>query len=135
MKTLLPQRFVKIGFAALMLASVSSFTAMSTQSVVAQSADNIAGKWFMNANGYQFSLIINQEGSDITGSMQPTNNDEPTTNIRGTVSGRKITFQRNAVDGSWRQQYTGWLFEKNRQGAAGTFSHNGMPEYGWYIKK
>jgi hypothetical protein len=46
---------------------------------------------------------------------------------------RKFKFNRTRP-GDFVQEYTGWLFEKDHPDVdmAGTFSHNGVNEYGWY---
>lgn len=54
--------------------------------------------------------------------------------IVGTVKGRHITFTRTR-SGVFVQKYDGWVFEKPYQKMdemAGTFSHNGVNQYGWY---
>jgi len=59
---------------------------------------------------------------------------EPADEIVGTVKGRHIVFTRTRP-GSFVQKYDGWFFEKPYKlfrEMAGTFSHNGVNEYGWY---
>jgi hypothetical protein len=99
--------------------------------VVPAAAENFSGGWSMNANGWTFDLYIEQRGNEITGRMIPTNSSNPTSKISGSVNGRKINFIRiNA-----KQEYEGYLFERDRGTMAGRFSHQGQMIYGWYARR
>ena len=54
--------------------------------------------------------------------------------IAGTVKDRHIVFTRTR-SGSFVQTYNGWFFQKSYQKfgeMAGTFSDDGVNQYGWY---
>src|SRR5262245_42710704 len=67
-------------------------------------ADDFSGAWVMNANGWKFTLKIEQKDDTVTGTMTGINNDQ-TSKIEGKVSGNKITFTRVGEG----QEYEGYL--------------------------
>ena len=98
-------------------------------------ADDFSGTWVMNANGWKFTLKIEQKDDAVTGTMTGINNDQ-TSKIEGKVDGNKITFTR--VDGG--QEYEGYLLnddptgKANNQDVAGTAKTGGVT-FGWYAKR
>src|SRR5580698_5860788 len=67
-------------------------------------ADDFSGAWVMNANGWKFTLKIEQKDDTVTGTMTGINNDQ-TSKIEGKVNGNKITFTRVGVG----QVYEGYM--------------------------
>jgi hypothetical protein len=96
-------------------------------------ADDFDGKWVMNANGWKFTLTIEQKGDTVTGTMTGINNDQKS-NIEGTVKGNEITFTRDG------QEYRGYLLnddptgKANNQVMAGIFK-SGDNRAGWYATR
>jgi hypothetical protein len=100
--------------------------------VVPAGAQNFSGGWFMDANGWTFNLIIQQNGNQITGSMQAINSNNPASNISGSANGRAIAFTRLSNN----QFYEGYLFERNSGNMAGKFCHQGQIKCGgWYARR
>jgi len=98
-------------------------------------AEDVSGTWVMNANGWKFTLKIEQKDDAITGTMTGINHDQ-SSKIEGKVSGNKITFTR--VDEG--QEYEGYLLnddptkKANDQAVAGT-AKAGDVTFGWYATR
>lgn len=99
--------------------------------------DDFSGAWVMNANGWKFTLKIEQKDDTVTGIMTGINNDE-TSKIEGKVNGNKITFTRTGNgDG---QRYEGYLLnddpanKENNQAVAGIAKAGNVP-FGWYATR
>ncbi|MEO0970301.1 MAG: hypothetical protein AAFX80_18725 [Cyanobacteria bacterium J06639_18] len=92
---------------------------------------------YINANGYEGSLKISglipsSPGYKFTAKL--TMQGEPTDEIvNGRCRNRNVTFTRKRV-GAWTQNYNGWIFKRGAYSMAGTFSHNGSVQYGWYAR-
>ena len=91
----------------------------------------------INANGYEGTLKISaltpiSPGYKFTARL--TMQGEPTDQI---VDARcrngNVLFTRRRA-GAWTQKYSGWIFGRGTYAMAGTFSHNGSSQYGWYAK-
>ena len=52
-------------------------------------ADDFDGSWIMNANGWKFTLKLEQKGDVVTGTMTGINNDQKST-IEGKIVGNEI---------------------------------------------
>lgn len=99
-------------------------------------AENFSGGWFMNANGWTFSLQIEQSGSKLTGTMRAINSNNPNSAIEGHITGNKIVFYRTNPELRTPQEYEGFLFSKGGgQAMAGKFSHENQWDYGWYATR
>jgi hypothetical protein len=98
-------------------------------------ADDFSGNWVMNANGWKFTLKIEQNDDTVTGTMTGINNDQ-TSKIEGKVSGNKITFTRVGEG----QEYEGYLLnddptqKANNQAVAG-IAKSGDTSFGWYATR
>jgi hypothetical protein len=98
-------------------------------------ADDFGGTWVMNANGWKFTLKIEQKCDAVTGTMTGINNDQ-TSKIEGKVSGNKITFTRVGEG----QEYEGYLLnddptkKANEQAVAG-IAKSGDTSFGWYATR
>jgi hypothetical protein len=98
-------------------------------------ADDFSGTWVMNANGWKFTLKIEQKDDTITGTMTGINNEQ-TSKIEGKIEGNKITFTR-VCEG---QEYEGYLLnddptkQANNQAVAGTAKTGGVT-FGWYANR
>jgi hypothetical protein len=98
-------------------------------------AEDFSGSWVMNANGWKFTLKIEQKDDEVTGTMTGINNDQ-TSKIEGKVSGTKITFTRVGEG----QEYEGYLLNDdptkkgNDQAVAGV-AKAGEVTFGWYATR
>ena len=99
-------------------------------------ADDFSGAWVLNANGWKFTLKIEQKDDAITGTMTGINNDQ-VSKIEGKVSGNKITFTRVGEG----QEYEGYLLnddptkKANEQAVAGVGKKTDDTRFGWYAKR
>jgi hypothetical protein len=97
--------------------------------------DDFSGVWVMNANGWKFTLKIEQNDDTVTGTMTGINNNQ-TSKIEGTVSDNKITFTRVGEG----QEYEGYLLNDDptkrakNQAVAGT-AKTGEVSFGWYATR
>ena len=87
---------------------------------------NVAGSWNMVANvDYSFTLVLNQDGETITGSMIPIAPAGATQTVSGTIDENdKITFGRSNGSVVY-QTYTGSLTGGGST-MSGTFTHVGV---------
>ncbi len=98
-------------------------------------AEDFSGAWVMNANGWKFTLKIEQKEGTVTGTMTGINNDQ-TSKIEGKVDGNKITFSRVGEG----QEYEGYLLnddptkKASDQAVAGT-AQGGDVKFGWYATR
>ena len=98
-------------------------------------ADDFSGTWVMNANGWKFTLKIEQKDDMVTGTMTGIKTTK-TSKIEGKVSGNKITFTRMAEG----QEYEGYLLnddptkQANNQAVAG-IAKAGDVSFGWYATR
>jgi hypothetical protein len=98
-------------------------------------ADDFSGAWVMNANGWKFTLKIEQKDGTVTGTMTGINNDQ-TSKIEGKVNGNNITFTRVGEG----QEYEGYLLNNdptqkgNNQAVAG-IAKAGHVSFGWYATR
>jgi len=96
-------------------------------------ADDFSGAWVMNANGWKYTLKIEQKDDTVTGTMTGINN-EGSNKIEGKVNGNKITFTREG------QEYEGYLLNDdptkkgNNQAVAG-IAKSGDVRFGWYATR
>src|SRR5262249_13440650 len=98
-------------------------------------ADDFSGAWVMNANGWKFTLRIEQQDGTVTGTMPGINNHQ-TSQIEGKVSGNKITFTRVAEG----QEYEGYLLnddptKKGTNQAVAGVAQAGHVRFGWYATR
>ena len=98
-------------------------------------ADDFGGAWVLNANGWKFTLKIEQKDDTVTGTMTGINNDQ-SSKIEGKVSGNKITFTR--VDEG--QEYEGYLLnddptKKGNDQAVAGIAKAGDASFGWYATR
>src|SRR4051812_30329715 len=98
-------------------------------------AEDFGGAWVMNANGWKFTLKIEQMDDTITGTMTGINNDQ-TSKIEGKVSGNKITFTRVGEG----QEYEGYLLnddptKKAADQAVAGVAKSGDTTFGWYATR
>jgi hypothetical protein len=97
-------------------------------------ADDFDGNWVMNANGWKFTLKLEQKGDSISGTMTGINNEQKST-VEGKVNGIEITFTRDNG-----QEYRGYLLaddptgKANKLAIAGVFKA-GDGQYGWYAER
>jgi hypothetical protein len=97
-------------------------------------AGDFDGAWIMNANGWTFTLKIEEKDGNITGTMTGINNEQ-TSKIEGKITGNEITFKR---DGD--QEYRGFLLvddptgKTNKLTIAGILKA-GVTEAGWTAKR
>ena len=105
------------------------------------------GTWNLYVNGYKGELYLKQEGNRISGWMgvNGVNLDHDT--IAGTVNGNEIRFTRSDPSLPRPQEYHGFLLphdnpqiepRRRMTGAdaiAGTFSHQGEWNGGWYATR
>src|SRR5437763_652483 len=97
-------------------------------------AGDFDGAWIMNANGWTFTLKLEQKDDAITGTMTGINNDQKST-LEGKIKGNEITFTRDNG-----QEYRGYLFvddptgKTNKLTMAGIFK-GGDDHAGWYAKR
>ena len=110
--------------------------AMSIALVVGASAQagDFDGTWIMNANGWTFTLKLEQNDDAIKGTMTGINNDQTST-VEGKIKGNEIIFTRDNG-----QEYRGFLFvgdptdKTNKLTVAGIFK-SGDDNAGWYLKR
>jgi hypothetical protein len=101
----------------------------------AASAEDFSGAWVMNANGWKFTLKVEQNGDTVTGTMTGINNDQ-SSKIEGKVSDNKITFTRVGEG----QEYEGYLLNDNPtkkasdQAVAG-IAKAGDVTFGWFATR
>ena len=98
-------------------------------------AEDFSGTWVMNANGWKFTLKIEQDSDKITGTMTGINNDQ-TSKIEGKVDGNKITFTRVGEG----QEYEGYLLnddptKKATDQAVAGIAKAGDVSFGWYATR
>jgi hypothetical protein len=98
-------------------------------------ADNFSGAWVMNANGWMFTLKIEQKDDTLTGTMTGINNDQ-TSKIEGKVRSNKITFTRVGEG----QEYEGYLLnddptKKANEHAVAGIAKAGDVSFGWYATR
>jgi len=98
-------------------------------------ADDFSGTWVMNANGWKFTLKIEQKDDTVTGTMTGINNDQ-TSKIEGKVDGNKITFTRVGEG----QDYEGYLLnddptKKAIDQAVAGIAKTGDVSFGWYATR
>jgi hypothetical protein len=103
--------------------------------VASARAEDMSGAWVMNANGWKFTLKIEQNDDTITGTMTGINNDQ-TSKIEGKVSGNKITFTRVGEG----QEYEGYLLnddptKKATDQAMAGIAKSGDASFGWYATR
>ena len=93
-----------------------------------------------NGNGYTGSIGLQDNGIstkvDGAGLYQFETTmraaGEPADKVVGTCKNRHLVFTRTRA-GQFTQVYDGWIFEKggDLREVAGTFSHNGVSQYGF----
>ena len=97
----------------------------------------LSGEWRMNANGWIFTLDLQESGNKFEGVMKPLNHQSYDTRVVGTIhEDGKADFARY-ISGDNVQHYVGYIFrgvEKHR-GIAGSFTHNGPQHYGWFAER
>src|SRR5262245_15260739 len=98
-------------------------------------ADDFSGAWVMNANGWKFTLKIEQKDDTVTGTMTGINNNQ-TSKIEGKVDGNRITFTRVGEG----QEYEGDLLndDRTRKGANQAVAGMAKPGhvgFGWYATR
>ena len=98
-------------------------------------ADDFSGTWVMHANGWKFTLKIEQKDDTVTGTMTGINNDQ-TSKIEGKVDGNKITFTRVGEG----QDYEGYLLnddptKKAIDQAVAGIAKTGDVSFGWYATR
>src|SRR5262245_20071080 len=98
-------------------------------------ADDFSGTWVMNANGWKFTLKIEQKDDTVTGTMTGINNDQ-TSKVEGKVNGNKITFTRVGEG----QEYEGYLLsddptKKAIDQAVAGIAKAGDVSFGWYATR
>jgi hypothetical protein len=86
----------------------------------------------MNANGWKFTLKIEQKDDTVTGTMTGINNDQ-SSKIEGKVNGNKITFTRVGEG----QEYEGHLLnddptKKGNELAVAGIAKSGDVSFGWF---
>jgi len=120
-----------LGFSGLFSASLL----FSSTVIGADLCENLHGKRIaVDANGYEgttwgVSLKKEQDGSfSFDDVMQMAG--ESADKVMGRCKDRHIVFTRKR-EGSFEQVYDGWIFEKGGYKMAGTFSHNGLRQWGW----
>ncbi len=96
------------------------------------SAQDISGTWKIWANhagqDRAIEVQLRQSGTRLEGAVSGAN--QP---LSGTVNGRTIEFTRSGGGLRAPQQFRGYLFQAGSPATmAGTFSHDGVWEYGWY---
>jgi len=97
-------------------------------------AGDFEGAWIMNANGWTFTLKLEEKDGAVTGTMTGINNDQRNT-VEGKINGKEITFKRDNG-----QEYVGYLLvddptgKTNKLVMAGTFKA-GEDQCGWYAKR
>ncbi|MCK5812874.1 MAG: hypothetical protein KAH03_01395 [Cocleimonas sp.] len=98
-------------------------------------ASDFNGMWKGEANGVYIVLSITQNGNKISGTYDiPTNKKFRASKITGTISGRKISFQRR--DELGYQNYTGYLSTDPANTISGTFYDLGWKKnYPWSLQK
>ena len=97
---------------------------------------NVAGSWNMVANvDFSFTLVLNQDGETITGSMVPIAPAGPTQTISGTIDADdKITFGRSNGSVVY-QTYTGSI-SGGGSTMSGTFTSVGVAgSFAWSATK
>lgn len=98
-------------------------------------ADDFSGTWILNANGWKFTMKIEQKEDSITGILTGINNEQMS-KIEGKVSGNKITFTRIGEG----QEYEGYLLnddptKKSSDQAVAGIAKAGETSFGWYAKR
>jgi hypothetical protein len=97
-------------------------------------AGDFVGTWIMNANGWTFTLKLEETAGAVTGTMQGINNNQTST-VKGKIRGKGITFRRDHF-----QEYVGYLLvddptgKTNEPTIAGIFKSGG-DQAGWYAKR
>lgn len=109
-----------------------SFGKLACLASLVLSAQDISGTWKIWANGAgedrAMQIQFRQSGNQLEGTIAGTN--QP---ITGTANGRAIDFTRSGGGLRTPQKYKGYLFQAGTPVTmAGTFSHEGVWEYGWY---
>jgi hypothetical protein len=93
----------------------------------------------LDANGFHATVgpngidLVNQNNT-LTFKTTANFTNEPVDPVQGQCKDRHITFTRTR-QGSFVQAYDGWIFEKEGEQMAGTYSNNGQAaSRGWYAK-
>ena len=125
-------------FAFLALASIFLSCAPTAMAQRSNSCAQLGNRTlYINANGYEGTLKISglipiSPGYKFTARL--TIQGEPTDEIvDGRCRNRNVLFTRRRA-GAWTQKYDGWILQQGTYGIAGTFSHNGSLQYGWYAR-
>jgi hypothetical protein len=98
-------------------------------------ADDFRGAWMLNANGWTFTLKIEQKDDTVTGTLAGINNNQ-SGKIAGKVNGNRIIFSRVGTG----QEYEGYLLnddpmkKANNQAVAGIGKVGGV-SFGWYATR
>ena len=103
--------------------------------VASARADDFSGAWVMNANGWKFTLKIEQKDDTVTGTMTGINNDQ-SSKIEGKINGNKITFTRVGEG----QDYEGYLLnddptKKGNDQAVAGIAKSGDVSFGWFATR
>jgi hypothetical protein len=103
--------------------------------ISAVQASDFNGIWKGEANGFYVVISIIQNGNKISGTYDyPPNKNFRPSKITGTISGRKIVFQRRDELGD--QDYTGYLNTGSANVISGTFfSLRSKKNYPWSVRK
>lgn len=92
---------------------------------------NFTGKWTAQANGTGVEMHLWQNGSAVTG-YAIDQRAGVRSELQGTVSGKEIRFARSGGGLRVAQEYRGYHFDAGPAAMAGTFSHDGNWNNGWY---
>jgi|GEM_PF-1950980 hypothetical protein len=103
-----------------------------TLATVAGFAQSIAGKWEINAGGNKGVLIIEQDGSSLTGYYRMLSPNDGECALRGTIQNGEVQFTRVGDQRRGEQHYRGFLFARDASTMAGTYSGRGERDSGWY---
>ena len=83
-----------------------------TLATVAGFAQSIAGKWEINAGGNKGVLIIEQDGSSLTGYYRMLSPNDGECALRGTIQNGEVQFTRVGDQRRGEQHYRGFLFAR-----------------------
>ncbi|MEM7105601.1 MAG: hypothetical protein AAF502_20860 [Bacteroidota bacterium] len=124
-----------------MIKVITSFAIIIFAFNFCSSAQDISGDYLLTANGHTFLMVLNQDGSEITGRLENiSNKTSPAQSslIKGKIEGRKISFTRENSMLVIPQEYSGFLFqvssdnELDQKGMAGVFSDMSRPAFSWF---
>jgi hypothetical protein len=97
-----------------------------------------AGRWKMNADGFEFVLELEQQRDVLSGSMTSANralNSEPPSKVEGAVRGREVVFRR-ITPGLLTQEFRGYIFNRSDGKAmGGIFEFRNQWTYGWFATR